>query len=72
MEAQLATKERVLASEVERFVRSRDRSLQPANVELVTAAWFVAKTAVMKREKRKKKRKRRKRTRRTLFLSGSS
>ena len=38
-EAVLATKEQVLVSEIEQFLRSRDRSQQPSNVELVAAAW---------------------------------
>ena len=71
-EAVLARRERALVSEVGRFVRSRDRSQQPSNVELVAAAWVAAKTAVLKREKRKKKKKRRKRTRRARFRSCSS
>ena len=71
-EAVLARREQALVSEGERFVRSRDRSQQPSNVELVAAAWVGAKTAVLKREKRKKKKKRRKRTRRARFRSCSS
>ena len=73
LEAELATKERVLASVDERFVQSLDRSHRSSNVETVDVAWFVAKTTVMKREKRKKKKKKKsKRTRRTRFRSCSS
>ena len=70
-QAELATKEHVLVSEVERFVRSFDRSRQLTDVEHRAVAWVVAKTALKLREKRKKKR-RRKRTRKALFRSCSS
>ena len=59
LEAELATKERVLVSEVERFLRSFDRSRQLTAVEHRAVAWFVAKSAVKLREKRKKKRRKR-------------
>ena len=68
LEAELATKERVLSSVVERFTQSFDLSQRPSNVEAVAVAWFVAKTAGMKREKRKKKRRRTTRRRRSGFL----
>ena len=71
-QAELATKEQVLVSEVVRFLRSFDRSRQLTDVEHRAVAWFVAKSAVKLREKRKKTKKRRKRTRRARFRSCSS
>ena len=72
MQAELATKEQVLVSEIEQFLRSYDRSRQITDVENHAVAWFVAKIALLKRKKRKKTKKRRKRTRRARFRSCSS
>ena len=72
MQAELATKEQVLESEIEQFLRSYDRSRQITDVENHAVAWFEAKIALLKREKRKKTKKRRKRTRRARFRSCSS
>ena len=72
MQAELATKEQVLVSEIEQFLRSYDRPRQITDVEHRAVAWFVAKSAVKLREKRKRTKKRRKRTRRARFRSCSS
>ena len=70
--AVLASKEQRLMVEMERFVRSWERTSRLSPVEAVAASWFHTKTAVLKREKRKTKKKRRKRTRRARFRSCSS
>ena len=70
--AVLTSKEQRLMVEMERFVRSWERTSRLSPVEAVAASWFETKTAVLKREKRKTKKKRRKRTRRARFRSCSS
>ena len=62
-QAELASKERVVASVVERFMQSFDRSRQLTDVEHRAVAWFVATSAVNLREKRKKKKKKRRKRR---------